>query len=94
MGEMTHGTDEFYRFRYVIRDSFVSPSQLLHSAEFTKELITKKGFTIVAVEGGWPDVYRANRFVKSLKPPEGETATSALGDFKRHVNFDTRLPFW
>jgi len=39
IGEMTHGTDEFYRYR----------------AELTKKLIKEKGFTFVGIEGDWPD---------------------------------------
>jgi hypothetical protein len=30
-------------------------------AEITKKLIEEKGFSFVAVEGDWPDVYRINR---------------------------------
>lgn len=39
LGEATHGTAEFYRMR----------------ARITRELITRRGFTIVAVEADWPD---------------------------------------
>jgi erythromycin esterase-like protein len=48
IGEMTHGTDEFYRYR----------------AELTKRLISEKGFSFVAVEGDWPDSQRVDKFVK------------------------------
>src|SRR5215216_6597130 len=47
IGEASHGTHEFYKFR----------------AEITKKLITEKGFTAVAVEADFPDAYRVNRYV-------------------------------
>ena len=42
LGESTHGTSEFYRFR----------------ARVTRELIDKRGFSFVAVEADWPDAAR------------------------------------
>ena len=39
LGEASHGTAEFYRWR----------------AALTRRLIEEKGFTFVAVEGDWPD---------------------------------------
>lgn len=39
LGEATHGTSEFYRMRERI----------------SRELITRKGFRFVAIEGDWPD---------------------------------------
>jgi protein-L-isoaspartate(D-aspartate) O-methyltransferase len=39
-GEATHGTSEFYRAR----------------AAITRRLVEEHGFTIVAIEGDWPDV--------------------------------------
>lgn len=39
LGEMSHGTSEFYAMR----------------ARLTRELIEKKGFQVVAVEADWPD---------------------------------------
>ncbi|MBD3676168.1 MAG: protein-L-isoaspartate(D-aspartate) O-methyltransferase [Planctomycetaceae bacterium] len=47
IGEATHGTSEFYRFR----------------AEITKALIEQKDFQFVAVEADWPDAYRIHDFV-------------------------------
>ena len=44
LGEATHGTHEFYRER----------------AEITKRLIKEQGFTAVAVEADWPDVFRSH----------------------------------
>jgi erythromycin esterase-like protein len=50
IGEATHGTHEFYRYR----------------ADLTRALIERRGFGIVAVEADWPDAYRANRWVRSI----------------------------
>jgi len=65
LGEASHGTHEFYRER----------------AEITKRLIAEHGFTAVAVEGGWPDAYRVNRFVRGES--DDEDAEEALSDFRR-----------
>lgn len=51
LGEASHGTSEFYRYR----------------ARITRELIEKKGFTIVAVEADWPDAARIDHFVRDLE---------------------------
>ena len=48
LGEATHGTSEFYRMRERI----------------TQELITRKGFRFVAIEGDWPDVARLDHYVR------------------------------
>jgi protein-L-isoaspartate(D-aspartate) O-methyltransferase len=40
LGEATHGTSEFYRMR----------------ARISRELITRKGFNMIAVEADWPDM--------------------------------------
>ena len=69
IGEASHGTDEFYRFR----------------ADITSALIEQKGFTLVAVEGDWPDTYRVNRWVRHES--DEADAQAALGDF-------TRFPRW
>ncbi len=50
IGEASHGTHEFYKYR----------------AEITKRLIREKGFSAVAVEADFPDAYRVNRFVRGL----------------------------
>jgi protein-L-isoaspartate(D-aspartate) O-methyltransferase len=59
LGEATHGTSEFYRFR----------------ARITRELVLRKGFTLVAAEADWPDAARIDRYVRGLPgpPPEGPT---------------------
>ncbi|ETO92580.1 erythromycin esterase family protein [Legionella oakridgensis] len=68
IGEATHGTHQFYQARI----------------EITKQLILKKGFMVVAIEGDWPDVHRIHRFIQGH---EGETtqedAYASLADFKR-----------
>ncbi|HVX00078.1 MAG TPA: erythromycin esterase family protein [Candidatus Babeliaceae bacterium] len=65
LGEASHGTHEFYQKR----------------AEITKRLIQEKGFTLVAIEGDWPDTYRVNRYVQDLN---GDSlGIQALSDFKR-----------
>ncbi len=69
LGEATHGTHEFYALR----------------AAITKELIQKKGFTVLAIEGDWPDAYRAHRFIRLQG--QDKNAKTALGDF-------TRFPSW
>lgn len=50
MGEASHGSAEFYDMR----------------ARITKELIEKRGFTVVAVEADWPDASHINSYVRSL----------------------------
>jgi protein-L-isoaspartate(D-aspartate) O-methyltransferase len=56
LGEATHGTSEFYRFR----------------AQLTRELVLQKGFNIVAVEADWPDAAQIDRYVRNQEttPPE------------------------
>jgi protein-L-isoaspartate(D-aspartate) O-methyltransferase len=48
LGEASHGTSEFYQMR----------------ARITRELIEKRGFTIVAAEADWPDAARIDRYVR------------------------------
>ena len=48
LGEASHGTSEFYRAR----------------AAISKRLIERHGFSIVAVEGDWPDAATIDRFVR------------------------------
>ena len=56
LGEATHGTSEFYRMRDRI----------------TRELILKKGFHFVAIEGDWPDAARVDHYVRHLEYPPSE----------------------
>lgn len=48
LGEASHGTSEYYRWR----------------ATLTRRLICEAGFSFVAVEGDWPDCFQVNRWVK------------------------------
>jgi len=50
LGEASHGTSEFYRMR----------------ARITTELIMRRGFNIVAIEGDWPDAAQLDRYVAGL----------------------------
>ncbi len=54
LGESTHGTSEFYRWR----------------GKLSRRLIEEKGFRFVAVEGDWAAIYRLNRYVKDLPGAE------------------------
>jgi erythromycin esterase len=50
LGEASHGTSEFYRWR----------------TEITKRLVKEKGFSFIAVEGDWPDCYKVNSYIKGF----------------------------
>jgi protein-L-isoaspartate(D-aspartate) O-methyltransferase len=56
LGEATHGTSEFYRMRERI----------------SRELIVKKGFRFIAIEGDWPDAARVDHYVRHLEYPPSE----------------------
>ncbi|GAB7038751.1 MULTISPECIES: erythromycin esterase family protein [Catenuloplanes] len=63
LGEATHGTHEFYRWR----------------SEITKRLITEYGFSFVGVEGDWPDCARIDRSVRcAADAPSDPRAALAL----------------
>ncbi len=49
LGEASHGTSQYYRWR----------------AAITRRLIAERGFTFVAVEGDWPDCFAINCWAKS-----------------------------
>jgi erythromycin esterase-like protein len=66
LGEATHGTSEFYTWRRII----------------TQRLIEEKGFTLIGVEGDWPDCYRVNRYVKGYRDA-GRNARDVLHAFER-----------
>jgi len=48
LGEASHGTAEYYRWR----------------AEITRRLIVEKGFQFIAVEGDWPACDHLDRYIK------------------------------
>ena len=56
IGEASHGTSEFYKMR----------------SRITHELITKKNFRFVAIEGDWPDAARIDHFVRHFETPPAE----------------------
>jgi erythromycin esterase len=66
LGEATHGTSEFYTWR----------------AHISRRLIEEKGFSVVAVEGDWPDAYRVNEYIRGVQEGE-QDAYSVLNDFAR-----------
>src|SRR5690606_36896572 len=70
LGEASHGTSEFYTWR----------------TRITQRLIREKGFSLITVEGDWPDCYRVNRYVKGYDGA-GSTAYEVLNAF-------TRWPTW
>lgn len=61
LGESTHGTAEFYRMRDRI----------------SRELIERKGFSFVAIEGDWPDAARIDHHVRGLQHPVPEWSAFA-----------------
>jgi protein-L-isoaspartate(D-aspartate) O-methyltransferase len=56
IGEASHGTSEFYRYR----------------ARITQALIEQKNFGFVAVEADWPDAARIDHYVRDMKTPPAE----------------------
>lgn len=66
LGEASHGTHEYYSWR----------------ARISRELISRLGFSFIAVEGDWPDCYLLNRYIKSY-PDAGTTAREVLEGFSR-----------
>jgi protein-L-isoaspartate(D-aspartate) O-methyltransferase len=56
LGEASHGSSEFYRMRDRI----------------SRDLIAKKGFRFVAIEGDWPDAARVDHYVRHLEYPPSE----------------------
>lgn len=61
IGEASHGTSEFYRLRNRI----------------TQELMTRKHFSFIAIEGDWPDAARVDHFVRHFEYPPSEWAAFA-----------------
>jgi erythromycin esterase len=68
LGEASHGTSEFYKWR----------------SEITKRLILEKKFSFIAVEGDWPDCFRVNRFIKGFSNfGNDKNAYDVLNSFNR-----------
>ncbi len=61
LGESSHGTSEYYQLR----------------ADITKKLLSEQDFSFIALEGDWPYIYHANRYVKGY-PNAPATAEEAL----------------
>jgi erythromycin esterase len=66
LGEASHGTHEYYTWR----------------THISKRLIAEKNFSMIAVEGDWPDCYRLNRYIKGY-PDSGKNAKDVLHEFNR-----------
>ena len=75
LGESSHGTAEFYDMR----------------ARITRELIEKKGFTIVAVEADWPDAEIIDDYIRSTALAEDEPVADWKTNTKRPF---TGYPGW
>ena len=68
LGEATHGTHEFYAAR----------------AAITRRLIERHGFSIVAVEGDWPDIARIGHLFEEPGALD-QVVTLASKWFCRHL---------
>jgi erythromycin esterase len=66
LGEASHGTAEYYTWR----------------AAITRRLIEEKGFTLVAVEGDWPAMYRLNQYIRGAAGA-GANARAVMQEFDR-----------
>ena len=65
LGEASHGTSEFYRFR----------------ARLTRELIERHGFNLVALEADWPDAAHVDRYVRHRAEAAGVDGRPAFSRF-------------
>jgi erythromycin esterase len=66
LGEASHGTAEFYNWRTAV----------------SERLIRERQFSLIAVEGDWPDCYRVNRYIKGYSEA-GRSAQDVLHAFQR-----------
>lgn len=67
LGEASHGTHEYYRWR----------------AEITRRLVQERGFAFLAVEGDWPDCFEVNAWVRRLDDGDTRDAATVLKGFDR-----------
>lgn len=74
LGEASHGTSEFYRMRDRI----------------SRELIIRKGFSFVAIEGDWPDAARVDHYVRHFEYPPSEWTAFARFPVWMWRNTDVR----
>jgi erythromycin esterase-like protein len=65
LGEASHGTHEFYEERMRI----------------TRRLMTDLDFTVMAIEGDWPEAYQANRFIRAGGSSAEQTLRSAFTQY-------------
>ena len=64
LGESTHGTDEFYRSRIAL----------------AQQLIERKGFSLVCIEGDWPATFRLNRYIQHADPAAADFYAGVAAD--------------
>ena len=74
LGEASHGTEEFYRAR----------------AAITRRFVKKHGFTIVAVEGDWPDAAAYDRLIRDK--PSNENGPQPFQRFPTWMWRNTVMP--
>lgn len=69
LGEASHGTQEFYHWRRII----------------TQKLITDHGFSVVAVEGDWPDCMKITEWVRGgeMEPNKFKHPQDVVKTFER-----------
>lgn len=65
LGEATHGTLEFYETR----------------AKLTQELIEKKGFNTILIEGDWPNTHQLDLYIKEKNTPTPKMLFQFLKNF-------------
>lgn len=74
LGEASHGSSEFYRMREKI----------------SRELILKKGFSFIAIEGDWPDAAHIDHYVRHREYPPSEWTAFARFPVWMWRNTDVR----
>jgi protein-L-isoaspartate(D-aspartate) O-methyltransferase len=74
LGECSHGTHEFYAAR----------------AAITRRLVERHGFTIVAVEGDWPDAAAYDQYIRDK--PGGASVTRPFERFPTWMWRNTVMP--
>jgi len=74
LGECSHGTHEFYAAR----------------AAITRHLVEHHGFTVVAVEGDWPDAAAYDRYIRGL--PQREDTPMPFRRFPTWMWRNTVMP--
>src|SRR5690606_26384400 len=74
LGECSHGTHEFYAAR----------------AAITRHLVERHGFTVVAVEGDWPDAAAYDRYIRGF--PQRDDAPMPFRRFPTWMWRNTVMP--